>query len=272
MKYSIHLYILILFMLGLIIPFPSQLSAQEATDASDVAEEEVSEDKTKKIQDLKERLATKVAEMKTTQTRAMYGTIKAITISSITLETDQKEVKLEVTDDIVVAQNIKGNRTELSIDDLDEGDFVVVFGQYDTALDILDATFIFIQSKPSQYVTGTITSVSKEDYTVTIQTPDDQEVILDYEKSTSTRVYNEDEEFERGGFSSLIEEDTIHVYGTPDPDEKSRIDADKLIIIGNITKLLNTNSATETYDESKEEESDGTDSAVDTEEEATEEE
>src|SRR5688572_27783920 len=66
---------------------------------------------TNKIDDLKERLATKVAELRQTQRKAIYGTIKAVSVSTFTVETATNDLKIELTDDIKVFQMIKGKRT-----------------------------------------------------------------------------------------------------------------------------------------------------------------
>ncbi len=115
------------------------VAAQTATPSSTPTETK------QKLDDLKERLATKVAQLRQTQLRAIFGTVKATSVSTITVETKTSDVKIELTDEIVVTQMIKGKRTELTTEDLAKGDTVVVFGDYDANLDLLKAKVIFIQ-------------------------------------------------------------------------------------------------------------------------------
>ncbi|MCJ7826516.1 hypothetical protein MUP56_02790, partial [Patescibacteria group bacterium] len=113
----------------------------------------------KQVEDLKERLATKVAQLRQTERRAIYGTVKATTISTLTIETTNKDVKIELTDDIKVFQMLKGKRTALTTEDVAKGDVVSVFGDWDTAVEVLKAKVIFIhnQSEEIKRVFGTIT-------------------------------------------------------------------------------------------------------------------
>src|SRR3989338_292029 len=76
----------------------------------------------KKIEDLKDRLATKVAELRQTSRRGMYGTVKSTSITSFVVETKTKDVKIELTDTIKVIQYLKGKRTELTTEDISKED------------------------------------------------------------------------------------------------------------------------------------------------------
>ena len=94
------------------------------------------------IDTLMERLATKVAELKQTQRLAIYGTVKPTGVASVTVETKTKNLKIELTDDIKVIQDVSGKRTALNTDDIDQGDSVVIFGEFDATLDLMRAKVI----------------------------------------------------------------------------------------------------------------------------------
>src|SRR3989344_7858708 len=72
--------------------------AQEANNAktSPAASSVVDE---KKIQDLKEKLATKVAEIRENQKRGFFGEIAALTKTNFTLAVGSNEVKVRFDDD-----------------------------------------------------------------------------------------------------------------------------------------------------------------------------
>src|SRR3989344_8178245 len=69
----------------------------------------------KQIENLKDRLATKVAELRQTQRRAIAGTVKKVEVSTLTIETETKDIKIDLPDEITVIQYLKGVRTLLSI-------------------------------------------------------------------------------------------------------------------------------------------------------------
>src|SRR3989344_3490561 len=131
------------------------------------------------IEDLKERLATKVAQLRQSQRKAIVGTVKAVSVSTATIETKTKDVKIELTDDIVIVQVLKGKRTKLTLDDLAKGDRVVVFGEYDTTLDLLRAKVIFIQSASTvERILGAVTGVDAKAFTVTVTTAEGKTITI----------------------------------------------------------------------------------------------
>jgi hypothetical protein len=193
--------------------------------------------KNKQVEDLKERLATKVAQLSQSERRAIYGTVKTTTISTLTIETASKDIKIELTDDIKVFQMLKGKRTALTTDDVAKGDIVSVFGDWDTAVEVLKAKVIFIHSTNEgvQRVFGTITEAKKSDYTITMSTKDGKTYMIDFEVATKTNVWTKEKGIEKDGFSKLIPGDIILVVGTPVPKKDNRISALRILNIGNLT-------------------------------------
>lgn len=218
---------LIIFLLSIGV----QIKAATTTPTDTVSPTPTVTDKSKQIDDLKDRLATKVAELNQSQRLAIYGTIKSVSISSFTVETPSKDLKIELTDDIKIFQKIKGTRTALATDDLAKGDIVTVFGQYDATLELLQAKVVVIQSTDPIRVAGIITEVNKTEYTITITTADAKTYTIDFETTTKTSVWN-GKELEKGGFSKLVVGDTIHVTGTAVAKKENRVSAARITNIG----------------------------------------
>ncbi len=184
-------------------------------------------DKTQQIEDLKDRLATKVAELRQSKRMAAYGTIKSVSISTFVVETKTKDLKIELTDDLKVFQMLKGKRTELKTDNLEKGDVVTVFGEYDTTLELLQAKVVFIQSAPPVQLMGVVTETDKKEYTVTVETTDKTIYTIDFETTTKTNLWN-GTTLEKGGFSSFVVGDIIFVTGTAVPKKENRISATRI--------------------------------------------
>ncbi len=215
---------------------PIQIYAVE-TKTSPSVTPTVTPVKNKQVEDLKERLATRVAQLSQSERRAIYGTVKATTISTLTIETINKDIKIELTDDIKVFQMLKGKRTELTIEDVAKDDIVSVFGNWDTAVEVLKAKVIFIHSasQSTTQVVGTITETKKSDYTITTKTKDEKTYIIDFETTTKTNVWTKEKGIEKGGFSKLLPGDTIVVVGTAVPKKENRVSALRILNIGNLT-------------------------------------
>lgn len=199
-----------------------------------------------KLDTLKDRLASAATQLHQTQKRAIYGTVTATSVSTITVATTASDNKIELTDTISVFQVVKGKRTELTTEQLTKGDVVTVFGDYDTNLDILKAQTIFIQGAIPERLSGVITAVSKKDYTITVATPEGQSFIVDFETTTKNFYWTKDKGVQKAGFSQLIIGDTVHVLETPAPKIANRVSAIRILNIGNLTGVTPMPTPTKT--------------------------
>lgn len=188
-----------------------------------------------KLDTLKDRLASAATELQQSQKRAIFGTVKVTSVSTITVSTKTSDMKIELTDNISVFQNIKGKRATLTTDQISRGDDVVVFGDYDTNLDILKAQVIFIQDTIPERISGTVTAVSKKDYTVTVATAGGQSYIVDFETTTKAFTWTGTGGIQKAGFAKLAVGDTVHVLETPEPKTDNRVSAIRILDIGNLT-------------------------------------
>lgn len=228
---------LILLMLACM--FTSTVWAATATPSATPAEQQ-------KLDALKDRLASAATQLRQSQKRAIFGTVKATSVSTITVATEKSDIKIELTDTIKVFQILKGKRTTLTTDQVTKDDTVVVFGDYDTTLDILKAQEIFIQDTIPERIAGTITAVSKKDYTITISSQENKSYIIDFETTTKAFMWTKDKGIVKAGFAQLVVGDTIHILETPVPKYENRVSAMRILDIGNLSGVTPTISASPT--------------------------
>lgn len=202
---------------------------------------------TSQLNELKQRLATKVAELRTVVKRAMYGTVKSVSVASATVETSTKEIKIELEDTVKVAQMISGKRTTLTTDDISVGDPMTVFGTYDETLDLLKAQYIFIESATvTKHISGTVTEVDTKNFSVTVNTPEGRTVVIDIEKITKSSAWNKTDGIAKSGFSKIAVGDTVHVAGAIEPKKEDHISAIRILDIGNVSGVIPTLTPTTT--------------------------
>mgnify|MGYP001606396858 CR=1 FL=1 len=226
------------FILAILIAIlsPGTAAAAIATPASQIkAEATTSGDKMKKLEELKDRLATKVAELRQTQRKAMFGTVLEVSLVSITLETPNKNVKLELGDNAKVVQLIKEKRTTLSTSDISKGDIITVFGEYDPTIDLLRPKIIVIQKKPAKHIRGKIKEINKTDFSISVETNDAQVYIVDIESTTRSLWWTSAGGTVKSGFSKFTVGDTVLVSGQPIPKKDMRISADRVVNIGSLS-------------------------------------
>lgn len=251
MKRTISAYIVIVGIGACIVVLPPHTHAALSTPSAtpNVATDSASSHSL--LDDLKARLATKVAELRTVVKRAMSGTVKTVSLTSATVETKTKDIKIELTDDVTVAQMIGGKRTSLELSDIDERDPITVFGTYDETLDLLKAHHIFIESStPVTQVSGTVADVDTEEFQLVVNTREMRTVTVDFEKTTKTTSWTKDGGLVKGGFSKIQVGDTVHIVGKPNAKIAQRVSAVRILDLGNITGAAVSPTETPTPTES----------------------
>jgi hypothetical protein len=185
--------------------------------------------KTKQIEDLKERLATKVAQLQQIQREAIFGIVKTTSLTSLTVETKIKDLKIDLTDDIKVYQYLKSKRTTLTTDDVSRNDVVTIFGDYDSTLDLMKAKIIFIQNPLPVRISGIVSQVDKNDYTISINDPNKRAYLIDFETYSRTFDYSKSSGIVKSGFSKIINGNFISVLGSINPKDEFRLSAQRIL-------------------------------------------
>lgn len=198
------------------------------------------------IEALKVRLATKVAELRSVVKRAMYGSVKSISLTSATVETKTKDIKIELTDDVTVSQILSGKRVSLDLEKLEAKDTITVFGTYDETLDLLKAQYIFIESsvQPTR-IRGTVANVDAEEFSLIVNTAEGQSITVDIEKTTKTTSWTASDGIAKAGFSKIAVGDTVHIVGSLVPKKENHISASRILDLGNVTGAAVTPSTTQ---------------------------
>lgn len=187
---------------------------------------------------LREKIATKVEEMRKKDQRAYAGKIQKIEDTSITIASvennEDKQYVIKIDETLTNLFRIAGATTkELKKSDLKKGDYVIVTGQQ--LNEGIEADSIYIDEE-FLVRTGSIIEVDKESFFLKVVTNDKEEFTLDIQNSTRQFMYNmKTKENERTGFSKLKEGDTVHFVVSKtnpgDSTEKNRFDAVRILVI-----------------------------------------
>lgn len=186
----------------------------------------------KEIQNLKDKVANSVAEMRKDQ-KAVTGRILSVKGNSLSLKSNsQITYNVEIDNALTKIYQVAGvGRKEIGIEDLEKNNYIIVGGP------ILDnsitANFIY---QDEQFIVGTgqVTEVNKTDFFLKTITSDKDNITLDIETSTKLQILNiKTLEIERSGFTKIKEGDTIHfVYKKTGVETQiNRYSALKILII-----------------------------------------
>ena len=187
-------------------------------------------DKLKKIEILKEKIATKVAEIRAKEKRGAVGTIKTINPNSILVKTSKDEITMVYADDTTVFELKDTGKADFSIKKLKEGDLVAVLGYLnDPQSSIITAKYIYREQIKTRS-TGKIADIDKANFTITLAEPKGN-TIIDIETYTKISSYSREKGLVKTGFSKLKVGDLVHVVGTANAKEENRISALRIISI-----------------------------------------
>jgi hypothetical protein len=181
-----------------------------------------------KVKALKEKLATKVAELKENNTRGFFGEIATLTKTSFTLATDKQEVKVRF-DENTLIYKLTDKKTEGAVKDLKNTITASVLGLYDDEAKQQTAKFIILQNLPKFY-SGEITQIDKTNAIITIKNAKNETLSFDYEKTTIADEYFAlDKKFKKSGMSRLSVGDKLQLWANPKVDDNEKFSIVKLV-------------------------------------------
>ncbi len=235
MKYIlIYKYSIISVVLAVILFQFSAYPILGATDSADIKPSPTSSnsatliDKLKKIELLKEKIATKVSELRNKEKGAISGTVNKISGNSLSLTTITGEQSITILDDALIFTMADGTKTESSIKKLSTGINITVFGYNNQSISSFEAKYIYI-NRITKRNTGKITDTDKSNYTITVKDLQGN-ITVDIETYTKIFTYNKDKGLIKAGFSKLKAGDLVFLIGTPNSKEDNRISATRIIV------------------------------------------
>ncbi len=223
MKNFVILIIIGIFFIGGVYPAgavsPTSPSAQPTTEST-------VENLSNQINKLKEKIATRVAQLKLVEKRGIVGTVQEVNGMIITLADINGKIRTVDVDEITKFSSAN-SKESFGISDIKKGDKMSVIGLYNKDSQRILARFITKTTFPL-FISGTLSKKNDEDFTITVITEDLKQYLVDIERVTKTSVFAEDQT-ERSGFSRLSTGERVVVVGYPHIKEKNRIVATRVI-------------------------------------------
>jgi len=201
-KLIILIFILVLFSQNFVFAQTGTQSAQQLSPTKSVDDKE--------IQNLKEKIATKVAELREKNNKAVSGFVTNISGSTLTVK-DENDTEYEIKPDQALAkyyQIVRSQRNEIKFSDIKKGTFIIVLGIANDK--VINANTIYIDEM-FLVKSGKITEVDSTNFVLKVLSSDRVTYTLHVETTTKQQMINvKTLEVERAGFSKTKEGDTIH--------------------------------------------------------------
>lgn len=187
------------------------------------------------VSELKERIASRVAQLKLVERRGIIGTVKDIANTEITIvDVNKKERFVDV--DELTKFSSPSAKESFGLSDITKGTTLGFLGLYNKQSQRMLARFVDVLVLP-RIIHGAVLAIDEENFAVTVVTPEKEQLTADIETTTKTLAYNkETDELERSGFSKITVGGRITVVGYPSKTEINRISAIRIIRLPDIPK------------------------------------
>jgi hypothetical protein len=215
-------YLFIILLLSLLCT--STVTAQSSTpgdkEAVSPTEELRSNSLNRQINDLKDKIASRVASLKLVDKRGVMGVVTEVKDTQLTITDAQQKTRIVDIDEITKFSSPSAKST-FGISDIAKGQTVSIIGLYNKQSRRILGRFIQIATRPV-FITGVVKNLDEDNFTVSILDETNTTTIVDIEKITKTNTYA-DGEITKSGFSKLSIGDRVIITGYPNQKEKNRI-------------------------------------------------
>lgn len=196
------------------------------TQAPSSASEKKTEALSDQISDLKEKIASRVAQLDLVEKRGIVGNATEIEDTQLTLTDIYGKTRFVDVDEIT--EFTSEDDSSFGISDIETGMTISVLGLYNKQSERILARFIETVTLPT-FINGKISSINEDDFTIIVTNASDETYTVNVESSTASREYA-GEDFVRSGFSQLEEDQTVFVTGFADVDDTNLITATRLLV------------------------------------------
>jgi hypothetical protein len=175
----------------------------------------------KQISDLKDKIASRVAQLKLVDKRGIIGVVVNVEDTQLTITDPQEKTRIIDIDEITKFSSPSA-KSSFGISDIAKGTTVSVVGLYNKQSRRILGRYIETTTKPV-FLSGVVTAIDTDAFTLSVMDANKQKTVVDIEKITKTNSYTKEQEIVRSGFSKLKPGDRIVVTGYSQKGEKNRL-------------------------------------------------
>lgn len=185
------------------------------------------------INALKERVASKVAELKLVDRRGIIGKVTETSSTQLTLTDVSGNTRFVDVDELTKFSSDSAKES-FGISDIGKGKTLGVLGLYNKQSRRIMARFIDASLSLPTTVRGAVAEVDKEDFTFTVKTDEGKNYLFDVENITKTQSFTKTEGLVKSGFSKITTGAHIIVVGFLNTKDASRYIASRVLLFPEI--------------------------------------
>jgi hypothetical protein len=253
-KFLIILFIFILnapsvFAVNIATPKPTIKPSSLATPgtATSSANQAIGEKLNVQINQLKERIASRVAELNLVEKRGVIGTVTETSGNQIAFKDLSGKTRYIDVDEITKFSS-PGSKDSFGLSDMTKGIKISTLGLYNKQTQRILARFIETFNSPV-YLSGRIADINQKNFTVTIIDEKNKQTRVDIQTVTKISIYTAEDGISKHGFSKLEIGDNAAIYGFPDKNDPALISATRFLLLNELPKNPNIIVPNATEDE-----------------------
>lgn len=189
------------------------------------------------INNLKSKIASRVAQLNLVEKRGIVGKITQISGTEIQLTDMQNNIRFIDVDELT--KFTSASSKDIGISDLTKGTLVGVLGNYNKESKRILARFVEVVTFPQTF-SGIVDSVDSKNYQFNISTLDQKTKLIDVENVTKTFSYTAADGLKKAGFSKITTDQRVYVVGFPDKTDANKIIASRIILLTNFSQSSST--------------------------------
>lgn len=207
------------------------LSFAQTPSVSDEDEASATDEIESKVDLIKDKVASRVAELKLVERRGVVGVVESVNNDEIWIRDLNDKTRIIEVDELTKFSSSEGS---FDLSDISKGTKISAIGLYNKDSGKLLARFINETSIPL-FLNGVITDKDDEEFTLDLSTEGEKKYTVDVEKVTKSFSFS-DGELETVGFSKIETLKNALVIGYVDPKDSNRITASRIIIFPDVPK------------------------------------
>lgn len=183
------------------------------------------------VDDLKNKIASKVAELKLVEKRGIIAFVSDTSDTQITLTDLKGDTRFVDVDELT--KFFSSSSKTFGISDIKKGMTLGVLGLYNKQSRRILAREVNEIPTPSKVIFGGIGAIDNKNFEITVVKENGQKSVVGIESLTKSYAYSSGT-LNKSGFSKLQKSQTILVIGFPDKQDQSKMLAERLIVFTDI--------------------------------------
>jgi len=179
------------------------------------------------LNNLKDRIASKVAQLKLVEKRGIIGTVTDVGETQLTLSDTNGNTRYVDIDEFTKFSSPSA-KAGFGISDITKGTTVGALGIYNKESRRITGRFVDVLVL-QKVISGAITNIDAKKFALTVTSPDQKDMHVDIETVTKTYAYNKDSGLVRSGFSKIQQGERVIVVGYIDINDKNTIIASRIL-------------------------------------------